>query len=166
MPSGTIEDIESGKAVITGYNPDGSVIALYSNEGVTPPKRVWNMKSHNAETYGTNIINNMIGKRFNYPKSVYAVYDTIRFFVANKPDALIVDFFAGSGTTLHAVNLINTVDDGRRRCIMVTNNEVSEAEAKELSAQGYNPVMMSGINLVLHAMLHGPEQSVLLKGII
>ena len=139
LPSGTIEDIESGKAVITGYNPDGSVIALYSNEGVTPPKRVWNMKSHNAETYGTNIINNMIGKRFNYPKSVYAVYDTIRFFVANKPDALIVDFFAGSGTTLHAVNLINTVDDGRRRCIMVTNNEVSEAEAKELSAQGYNP---------------------------
>ena len=139
LPSGTIEDINAGKAIIVGYNPDGSVIAQYSNEGVTPPKRVWNMKSHNAETYGTNIISNMIGKRFNYPKSIYAVHDTIRFFVANKPNALIIDFFAGSGTTLHAVNLLNAEDGGARRCIMVTNNEVSVDESEELTAQGYQP---------------------------
>lgn len=139
LPSGTIRDIETGKAVITGRNPDGSVIAKYTDEGVTPPKRVWNMKTHNAETYGTNVLNAMIGKRFNYPKSLYAVQDTLRFFVANKPNALIVDFFAGSGTTLHAVNLLNAEDGGHRRCILVTNNEVSADEAKTLSAQGYQP---------------------------
>lgn len=78
-------------------------------------------------------------KRFSFPKSLYAVHDAIRFFVANKPEALIVDFFAGSGTTLHAVNLLNAEDGGRRRCIMVTNNEVSEQEAKGLAKQGYGP---------------------------
>ena len=56
-----------------------------------------------------------------------------------KPDALIVDFFAGSGTTLHAVNLLNAEDRGHRRCILVTNNEVSAGEAKTLAAQGRQP---------------------------
>lgn len=63
----------------------------------------------------------------------------LRFFVSNKPNALIVDFFAGSGTTLHAVNLLNTEDGGNRRCIIVTNNEVSDNEAKILTKQGYHP---------------------------
>lgn len=139
LPSGTIDDIENGKAEITGYNIDGSVEAKYHSEGTTPPKRVWNMKTHNAETYGTNILNAIIGKRFDYPKSLYAVHDTLRFYVERKKDALIVDFFAGSGTTLHAVNLLNAEDGGRRRCIMVTNNEISDEEAKTLTKQGYRP---------------------------
>ena len=65
--------------------------------------------------------------------------DCLKYFEAGKPDALIVDFFAGSGTTLHAVNLMNAEDGGRRRCIIVTNNEVSDAEAKEMTAKGYKP---------------------------
>ena len=59
--------------------------------------------------------------------------------MANKPDALIVDFFAGSGTTLHAVNLLNAEDGGNRRCILVTNNEVSYDEEKALRRAGYTP---------------------------
>lgn len=137
LASGTIEDIERGSATVLGRNSDGSIIAKYCIEGTTPPKRVWNMKSHNAETYGTNIMNLIIGKRFDYPKSLYAVHDTIKFFIANKPNALIVDFFAGSGTTLHAVNLLNAEDGGHRHCIMVTNNEVSADEAKNLAQAGY-----------------------------
>ena len=139
LPSGTIDDIENGKAEIVGYNADGSVEAKYHSEGMTPPKRVWNMKTHNAETYGTNILNAIIGKRFDYPKSLYAVHDSLRFYVERKKDALIIDFFSGSGTTLHAVNLLNAEDGGHRRCIMVTNNEVSEAEAKVLMKQGIKP---------------------------
>ena len=54
-------------------------------------------------------------------------------------NTLIIDFFSGSGTTLHAVNLLNAEDGGHRRCIMVTNNEVSDAEAKSLTKQGYKP---------------------------
>ncbi len=103
------------------------------------PGNQWWITSHDSTEFGSKLINKIIGKRFSFPKSLYAVYDTIRFFVANKPNALIVDFFAGSGTTLHAVNLLNAEDGGHRRCIMVTNNEVSDAEAKELTAKGYRP---------------------------
>lgn len=139
LPEGTIDDIEKGIATTLGYNIDGSIKAIYYESGTTPPKRVWNKPTHNAETYGTNILGSLIGNRFEYPKSLYAVHDTLRFFVANKPNALIVDFFAGSGTTLHAVNLLNAEDGGHRRCIMVTNNEVSEAEERNLKAKGLTP---------------------------
>ncbi len=140
LPTGTIEDIETGKAIVKGRNTDGSVIAVYHEAGQTPPKRIWNMRSHNAETYGTSVLQSVLGdNRFTYPKSLYAVHDTLRFFVANKPNAIIVDFFAGSGTTLHAVNLLNAEDGGNRQCVMVTNNEVSDAEAKSLTEQGYKP---------------------------
>lgn len=50
-----------------------------------------------------------------------------------------MDFFAGSGTTLHAVNLLNKEDDGHRRCILVTNNEVSDTEARDLFEKGFLP---------------------------
>lgn len=139
LPEGTISDIENGKATTLGYNEDGSINAIYYVTGTTPPKRVWNMVTHNAETYGTNILNDIIGKRFDYPKSLYAVHDSLRFFVAQKPNALILDFFAGSGTTLHAVNLLNAEDGGHRRCIMVTNNEIGEPKERELLPQGIRP---------------------------
>lgn len=101
---------------------------------------MWQNKWHDAGQYGTSMLHQIIGPgRFNFPKSVYAVQDTLRFFVKEKPDALIIDFFAGSGTTLHAVNLLNAEDGGHRRCIMVTNNEVSDAEAKTLKKQGWQP---------------------------
>ena len=84
----------------------------------------------------SNIFN---GKRFTFPKSLYAVKDCLNFFLLKKPNALIVDFFAGSGTTLHAVNLLNAEDNGQRRCIMITNNEVSVDETKILLSKGLHP---------------------------
>jgi adenine-specific DNA-methyltransferase len=136
LAEGTISDIESGKAVTLGYNPDGSIQAKYLAIGETPPKRVWNKDTHNAETYGTVLLSAIIGNRFSYPKSLYAVHDVLRFFVSSKPNALILDFFSGSGTTLHAVNLLNKEDGGHRRCIMVTNNEVSSEEEDEFRLKG------------------------------
>jgi len=132
--------VESGEIQIVGYSADGSIIE--NNDGYTAqysPKTQWAISTHSASEYGTKLIQNIIGKRFSFPKSLYAVHDTIRFFVANKPTALIVDFFAGSGTTLHAVNLLNAEDGGHRRCIMVTNNEVSAEEAKTLTEKGFKP---------------------------
>jgi adenine-specific DNA-methyltransferase len=78
-------------------------------------------------------------RKFPFPKSLYAVEDALRFFVAGKPNALILDFFAGSGTTAHAVMRLNRQDGGRRRCICVTNNEVAVDEQKALAAQGLQP---------------------------
>ena len=137
LPTGTITDIETGKAVVSGYLDDGSIEAYYEEEGSVPPKRVWNMKSHNAETYGTNILSKLLPDRtFPYPKSLYAVYDCLRFAIGENKNAVIVDFFSGSGTTFHAVNLLNKVDNGNRICISVTNNEMSEKEENELLAEG------------------------------
>ena len=59
----------------------------------------------------------------------------LRFPAANKPNSLILDFFSGSGTTLHAINLLNKEDGGHRRCIMVTNNEVSADEETAFRAK-------------------------------
>ena len=140
LKSGEVAKVDEGKFPIIGHRDDGSIIVDESDyEARFIPGTQWWISSHDATQLGTKLLNAIIGKRFDFPKSLYAVHDTIRFFVANKPNALIVDFFAGSGTTLHAVNLLNAEDGGKRRCIMVTNNEVSEAEAKTLRKKGYQP---------------------------
>ena len=141
LASGTVADIEAGEIIITGRGPQNEVIGNYASSiKYYAPKSVWNMASHNAQTNGSLLIKGVIGEnRFSFPKSLYAVADCIRLYTQNKPEALIIDFFAGSGTTLHAVNLLNAEDGGHRCCIMVTNNEVSEEEAKNLTAQGYKP---------------------------
>lgn len=132
--------VENGDFPIVGYNPDGSIIVDESGyEARFIPGTQWWITSHDATQKGTKMLNDIIGHRFTFPKAVYAVHDALRFFIENKPNALIIDFFSGSGTTLHAVNLLNAEDGGHRRCIMVTNNEVSDAEAKSLTKQGYKP---------------------------
>lgn len=139
LKKGEIKKIESGAFEISGYAEDGSVMSDTVATELVPGTQ-WRISSHDATLNGTKLLNSIIGeKRFTFPKSLYAVHDTIRFFAANKPNALIVDFFAGSGTTMHAVNLLNAEDGGHRRCIMVTNNEVSADEAKMLKDKGYQP---------------------------
>ena len=141
LKRGSVEKIECNAVELLGYDDvSGGVIVDGSNYSYKfIPGSQWNIQSHDATQKGTKMLNGIIGRRFTFPKSVYAVHDALRFFVADKPDALIVDFFAGSGTTLHAVNLLNKEDNGNRRCIMVTNNEVSENEAAALSAKGLQP---------------------------
>ncbi len=139
LMSGTIHDIETGKIVVAGYESDGSVKAENVETRQIMPKSQWSFSTHDARDFGSKILKSILGNRFDFPKSLYAVHDCMNYFVKNKPNALIVDFFAGSGTTLHAVNLLNAEDGGHRRCILVTNNEVSADEAKTLSAQGYQP---------------------------
>lgn len=139
LKKGEIKKIESGAFEISGYAEDGSVMSDTVATELVPGTQ-WRISSHDATLNGTKLLNSIIGeKRFTFPKSLYAIHDTIRFFVANKPNALIVDFFAGSGTTMHAVNLLNAEDGGHRRCIMVTNNEVSADEAKMLQDKGCQP---------------------------
>lgn len=135
-----IEAIKNGKASIEGYNEDGTAIVVEDEGHIIRPGSAWNIACHNAGTYGSEILANVIGeKRFTFPKSVYSTLDILRYFLSGKQNALIIDFFAGSGTTLHSVNLLNREDNGNRRCILVTNNEVSVTEAKSLEQRGYKP---------------------------
>lgn len=140
LASGMVQDIENGIITIDERDEYGNIVSgHYTNveDETLRPRKVWVDKLHNASSFGTLILKKVIGeKRFDFPKSLYAVHDTLRFFIANKPNALILDFFAGSGTTLHAVNLLNKKDGGNRRCIMVTNNEIGEPKEKELKQQG------------------------------
>ena len=140
LTSGTIEELENNVYEIVGKNDDGSVIAVYKDSKAMMPKSQWDISEHDASYFGTRLIKAILGNnRFTFPKSLYAVSDTLNFFLVNKPHALVIDFFAGSGTTLHAVNLLNAQDGGHRRCIMVTNNEVSDTEAKEMTKIGLKP---------------------------
>jgi adenine-specific DNA-methyltransferase len=107
LTSGRIKDIESGKAVVVGNNPDGSVIAEYVQSKIKMPITTWNRPSHNAEIYGTDLLKSMIGERaFPFPKSLHAVEDCLRLYLADKLTATVLDFFAGSGTTANAVILL------------------------------------------------------------
>lgn len=137
LKSGPIADIEEGRAVVEGRNPDGSVIAFYEDPAAKAPPTQWNLRTHNAEHYGTKIIKALLPDRtFPFPKSLYAVEDVLRLFVADKPNATILDFFSGSGTTAHAVMRLNKQDGGRRQCISVTNNEVGSLQQGTLRQQG------------------------------
>ena len=135
-----VDKIKSGRWAVRGLREDGTKIVVETEGKVTRTTTVWQNKSYDAGQYGTSVLGDIIGSgKFTFPKSVYAVMDTLKYFIANKKNALVVDFFAGSGTTMHAVNLLNSIDNGQRRCIMVTNNEVSVDEAKALDEKGYKP---------------------------
>ncbi len=140
LADGMVKDIDNGVIIIDERDQYGAVISgHYANDedNTLRPRRVWHDPIHNASSYGTLLIKKFLGeKRFDFPKSLYAVHDSIRFLLAEKKNALILDFFSGSGTTLHAVNLLNKEDGGLRRCIMVTNNEVSSDEETAFRERG------------------------------
>ncbi|WP_265423151.1 site-specific DNA-methyltransferase [Bacillus velezensis] len=128
---------KEGRWEIRGEREDGSKIIVETGGKITRATTVWQNKVYDAGAYGTSLLKSIIGDgKFSFPKSLYAVVDTLKYFVAQKPDALILDFFAGSGTTLHAVNILNALDGGHRRCVCVTNNEVSAVEEKKFIDQG------------------------------
>ena len=136
LQTGTVNGINKGEIEITGYNPDGSIIAYHKTPKSTTQVTQWDNSTHDATEYGTNLLNTILGNRFSYPKSLYAVKDCLYYAINDYKNAVIIDFFAGSGTTGHAVNLLNCEDGGHRRWIMVTNNEISETEEKEFAKRG------------------------------
>lgn len=147
LPDGAYDAVCSDRFEIEGRAEDGSLIAkrISTEEGTKSEGKMattqWHVSSHNASENGSTLINTILGRLrvFDYAKSLYAVEDTIRFFLKNNPNAIILDFFAGSGTTAHAVMKLNRQDDGSRQCISVTNNEVAADESKSLIKKGLRP---------------------------
>lgn len=139
LKSGEQKKVENGLFPVIGHKEDGSVIVDDDEyEARYVPTTQWRISSHDATQYGSRLLRELLpGRHFPFPKSLYAVEDAIGFFVANKPNALVVDFFSGSGTTAHAVMRLNHRDNGRRRSISVTNNEVGVEEAKNLVKAGF-----------------------------
>lgn len=144
LNKGTRKRIDDGEIIITGRDKvTGSVSIEFSRPEAKMYniKTVWYRKLHDSGVYGSTLLSNIIGRevKFDFPKALYSTKDAIASIVRNNPNALVLDFFAGSGTTLNAINLLNKEDGGHRRCILVTNNECSDADSQKLKAQGYCP---------------------------
>lgn len=134
--------VETGEFAVVGTDAQGAkIIEVVSPEQKTfPVKTVWNRSRHHAGWHGTNLLSSLLpGRRFPFPKSLYAVEDTLRVAVGHKPDAVVLDFFSGSGTTAHALMRLNRQLGGSRRSISITNNEVSVEEQRRLREEGLRP---------------------------
>lgn len=134
--------IAKGEIRVTGRDANGAVAVEGDSEQkrLVTVKTVWNRLSHRAGEHGSSLVKKLLpGREFPFPKSLYAVRDCLRVATGDKPDAVIIDFFSGSGTTAHATMLLNQEDGGTRTSVCVTNNEVSEEAAVKLMAQGVRP---------------------------
>ncbi|WP_152451908.1 DNA methyltransferase [Roseivivax sp. THAF197b] len=140
LKSGDIRRVESGELKVVGRSDDGRIITEAGERAARKAKTMWTVGAHDASAHGTALLSRFVPTRkFPFPKSLYAVEDAIRFFVSRKPDATILDFFSGSGTTAHAVMRLNRQDGGNRQCISVTNNEVAAEEQAKLRKDGLRP---------------------------
>lgn len=141
LKAGEANKVRNGTIPVVGHRADGSIITDTTDyEPAFVPTDIWRITSHDAGNSGSRPLAALIpGRKFPFPKSLYAVEDAIRFFVKDNPQATVLDFFGGSGTTTHAVARLNRQDGGRRQSIVVTNNEVSASEADSLRTQGYRP---------------------------
>lgn len=136
------KQIESEAIKVSGRDPVTGAVKLEFAAGEQRQiKTVWHRATHDSGNYGSSMLKAVLGEGglFAFPKSLYAVRDTLNIVTSKRPDALIVDFFAGSGTTLHATVLLNSEIGGRRQCILVTNNEVTEKRERALAEKRYFP---------------------------
>lgn len=141
LQSGIRNKITSGEVTVLGRDSEGALELAFSDAvGTRNPATLWSTVSHSASEHGAGILKALLpGRRFPYPKSVYAVEDSLRFVIGKKKIAIVLDFFAGSGTTAHSVMRLNRQDGGNRQCISVTNNEVASDEQKTLCELGLRP---------------------------
>ena len=107
---------------------EGNFKIVYAKDRIKEgrkPKTVWVDPKYDASSHGTMLLKKILGirKSFDYPKSIHAVQDILEVSVWGKKEATVLDFFAGSGTTGHAVLELNKEDGGNRQFILCTNNE-------------------------------------------
>lgn len=102
LKDGEYSKITKGEFEIIGRGINNEIIVEDNDTEyvMATPGDIWKIAGHDATQYGSRLLGNIFGdRRFTFPKSLYAVRDCLYFFTANNPNALIVDFFAGSGTT-------------------------------------------------------------------
>ncbi|MEI6447129.1 MAG: DNA methyltransferase [Actinomycetes bacterium] len=142
LGKGDMKAIENGELVVDGRDDHGALIVRNSDdaERTILGKTLWTNGAYSAREHGSRLLPNFLpGRQFPFPKSLYMVEDALRYYIGGNPDAIVLDFFAGSGTTGHAVFRLNHEDSGRRTSISITNNEVSEEEAEALREAGHWP---------------------------
>ncbi|MCX6113029.1 MAG: DNA methyltransferase, partial [Proteobacteria bacterium] len=120
--------VESGDIMIKQARSDDYKVYIKDRikSGVRP-KSVWIGSKYDAASHGTKLIKSMMGPDcpFSFPKSLYAVMDIMKMVTSDNEESfdVVLDFFAGSGTTAHAVIQQNQIDDGNRKYILVERAE-------------------------------------------
>lgn len=109
-------------------NINGIDVSLYKKQrpqlGDLPskkPKSVFYRPEYSSGNGKAELVSVLGENLFGYPKPLNLIIDFLR--ISAFKDSTILDFFAGSGTTLHATMQLNSEDGGHRKCILVTNNE-------------------------------------------
>ena len=112
----TVDEIFSQLEVKKGRT-DFQIIFNKSDETL---RSVWSDSRYDASEYGTKLVRDLFNKTtFTYPKSLWTMYDILLATVKNDKDAIVMDFFSGSGTTAHALMQLNLDLGGNRKYIMV-----------------------------------------------
>lgn len=118
----TIRDNLDRIAVI---KDDDGVFDLFVTHEMTVPKTVWKGGEYDAGNYGNTLLSNILGKKlFDFPKSIHTLTRCVQLATDNNDSALVLDFFAGSGTTGHAIiNYNRNNTDSHRKFILVEMGE-------------------------------------------
>lgn len=98
-------------------------LQIIFNQDMGTMKSLWTGAKYDASEYGTKVLQSVLGideaKNFSYPKSIHTVMESIEIGTDKNKLEYILDYFAGSGTTGHAVINLNRADDGKRKYILV-----------------------------------------------
>lgn len=118
--------------------PTVYIKARMNDEGMLP-LTVWDDKQYSSTEYGANLLKRMFNASyFDYPKSLYAVIDSLKIGNLDK-DSIVLDFFSGSATTAHATMQLNAEDGGNRRYICVQIPEKTDSNSEACKA-GYKTI--------------------------
>ena len=119
-------------------------VQIIFNKSEGTMRSVWANARYDASEYGTKLVQALLGdSSFSYPKSLYAVYDSVMAGTREDKEAIVLDFFSGSATTAHAVMQLNAEDGGHRKFIMVQLPEVTDEKSEAYKA-GYKTICEIG----------------------
>ena len=125
-----LDSIKDNLDRITAINKNGEWDLFLTHEK-TVPKTVWSGGEYDAGKYGNTLLIDMLGEKiFDFPKSINLVEKCIELTTSASNNHIVLDYFAGSGTTAHAVINKNRADNGNRKFILVEQGEYFDTVTK------------------------------------
>ncbi|MGP1376223.1 MAG: site-specific DNA-methyltransferase [Bulleidia sp.] len=124
--------VDAIKRLLRVFNRKDGFLDIEIGKDFGQYKTVWIDKKYDANAYGKQWLNKLVDdKSFSFPKSIYAVKEAIFSIVANDKEAIILDFFGGSGTSAEAVSMINSLDEGNRKFIIIEQMDYIRSITRE-----------------------------------
>ena len=115
----------------TEYNKKKNTWDIIRTKSKFRYKSLWEDKRYSANSWGSVVLNGILPNNpFTYPKSIFTVYDCLDAGLKNAKEGMILDYFAGSGTTAHAVIALNRYDQGKRKYILVEQGDYFDTVLK------------------------------------